>query len=268
MSQYHWDNCPPEVQRQVKQFVQALKTILNDNLTGIYLHGSLAMGCFNPQSSDIDILVTTQDPIAPEAARALARLFLESSNSPRPLEVSFLHTKQLDTWQHPMPYDMHYSEDWRSRYQSFLEQTSWDSWTASENYDGDLAAHITITRHRGICLWGQPILQTFPMVPEEDYIQSIVSDFQWANERIAENPVYNVLNACRVLAYLQEGLICSKEEGGVWALDRLPPDLQTSVSTSLRVYRGQDDAPIDPRELDPFTRYMDGQIEYLTGDVK
>ena len=268
MSQYHWDNCPPEVKHQVMQFVQALKTILNDNLTGIYLHGSLAMGCFNPQSSDIDILVTTQNPIAPVARRALAKLFLESSNLPRPLEVSFLHRKQLANWQHPTPYDMHYSESWRSRYQSCLEQRNLDLWSTSENYDGDLAAHITITRQRGICLWGQPILQTFPMVPKEDYVQSIVSDFHWANERITENPVYNVLNACRVLAYLQEGLICSKEEGGDWTLDRLPLELQTFVSTSLRVYRGQDDAPIDPRELDRFTRYMDEQIEYLTGDVK
>ena len=34
-------------------FVQRSREILGDNLTGIYLHGSSVMGCFN-KSSDID----------------------------------------------------------------------------------------------------------------------------------------------------------------------------------------------------------------------
>lgn len=33
------------------------KEILCDNLTGIYLHGSAVMGCYNEQKSDIDLLV-------------------------------------------------------------------------------------------------------------------------------------------------------------------------------------------------------------------
>lgn len=32
-----------------------IQSELQDKLTGIYLHGSLAMGCYNPESSDIDL---------------------------------------------------------------------------------------------------------------------------------------------------------------------------------------------------------------------
>lgn len=33
---------------------------LSENLVGIYLHGSLAMGCFNPSRSDVDLVVVKE----------------------------------------------------------------------------------------------------------------------------------------------------------------------------------------------------------------
>ena len=39
------------------KFVEQSRDILGDNLSGIYLHGSAAMGCFNEEKSDIDLLV-------------------------------------------------------------------------------------------------------------------------------------------------------------------------------------------------------------------
>jgi len=41
----------------LESFVERNKEILEDSLVGIYLHGSAAMGCFNPAKSDIDLLV-------------------------------------------------------------------------------------------------------------------------------------------------------------------------------------------------------------------
>ncbi len=37
--------------------VTLTKRCFREQLTGIYLHGSLAMGCFQPEKSDIDLLV-------------------------------------------------------------------------------------------------------------------------------------------------------------------------------------------------------------------
>lgn len=34
------------------RFVNQPQSILQDNLVGIYLHGSAVMGCFNPAKSD------------------------------------------------------------------------------------------------------------------------------------------------------------------------------------------------------------------------
>jgi streptomycin 3"-adenylyltransferase len=48
---------PRSVDEQVDRLVAGFRDILGDNLHGIYLHGSLALGCFNPARSDIDVLV-------------------------------------------------------------------------------------------------------------------------------------------------------------------------------------------------------------------
>ncbi|SHE36805.1 Nucleotidyltransferase domain-containing protein [Caldanaerobius fijiensis DSM 17918] len=57
MAQYSWFNCPENVHNQINGLLKDVKCCLKDNMVGIYLHGSLAMGCFNPEISDIDILV-------------------------------------------------------------------------------------------------------------------------------------------------------------------------------------------------------------------
>ena len=41
----------------INRFVSDSREILSDRLTGIYLHGSMAMGCFNPDKSDIDLII-------------------------------------------------------------------------------------------------------------------------------------------------------------------------------------------------------------------
>src|SRR5690606_14807874 len=107
---YSWENCTPEIKEFVLTLQGEIKEVCNRNIIGIYLHGSLAMGGFNPNKSDIDILVVTKEPVFEKTKRRLAQLFLTRSNSPFPIEVSFMNISVLQNWQHPCPYDFHYSE--------------------------------------------------------------------------------------------------------------------------------------------------------------
>src|SRR3990170_7900070 len=111
---------------------------------------------------------------------------------------------------HKTPFDFHFGDNWREQLQQQMADGRWLARNDETRVDRDLAAHITMTLSRGVCLYGRSIGEVFPAVPRDDYIDSIVSDFEWAKARIAENPVYFILNACRVLACLSEGLILSK----------------------------------------------------------
>lgn len=257
MAQYSWANCPQTVSDQIEGFTEAVVRLLGDNLTGIYLHGSLAMGCFNPARSDIDLFVITGQGMTPETSREVAQLVLDYSGSPNPFELSFLRESYLNPWRYPTPFDFHFSEDWRDRTIDALAAPEWQLWSGHPPpSDPDLAAHITITRARGISLVGKPILDAFPVVPRVDYIDSIMADFDFACGQITENPVYAILNFCRINGYLREGLIDSKDEAGVWALDHLPPDYSPLVTAALDTYRHDTQHLFDSVSLNNFAAYI------------
>ena len=78
---YGWSDCPRPVRGQLLGFVSNLSEMLGNNLVGVYLHGSLAMGCFNPHASDIDVLVITHRRVGRKKIR-LASLALAASLKP------------------------------------------------------------------------------------------------------------------------------------------------------------------------------------------
>src|SRR5260370_1294034 len=149
MNQYSWATCPDPVRTQINNLVATLQDTLRSNLIGIYLHGSLAMGCFNPRRSDIDLLVVTQDGITVETKRDIVQYLLASSLSPGPIEISFLVQRDIQPFQHPLPYDLHYSESWREKYTRALADETWRTWNDEKKHDNDLAVHLTIIRARG-----------------------------------------------------------------------------------------------------------------------
>jgi streptomycin 3"-adenylyltransferase len=256
MSQYGWADCPAPVRAQVEGLVAGLRTALGKNLIGVYLHGSLAMGCFNPTRSDLDLLVVTRRGMPVEMKREVTGLLLQVSGAPAPVEISFLRAADLRPWRHPTPYDFHYSEDWRERTRQALADGSWRAWNDAPPADPDLAAHIAITRRRGLRLRGAPIDQVFPVVPAADYLDSIVRDFHWGRAGLGANPVYFILNTCRIMAYRRAGLICSKDEGGAWALPLLPEEHRAVVARALVAYRGDDPPPALDPAVERFAAYM------------
>jgi len=264
MAQSGWWDCPAPVRQQVEDFAAAVRSILADNLVGIYLHGSLAMGCFNADRSDVDLLVVTRQGIALEPKRALGKLLLRSSEAPRPIEISFVHQADLQPWQYPTPFDLHYGEGWRGRYEAELADDGWRHWNDTHRTDPDLAAHCTIMLTRGICLFGEPISAVFPPVPRADYVSALLYDVDTAPAWIADNPVYGILNLCRVLWYLTDEQIASKDEGGVWAVEYLPEAHRPLVLQALNIYRGScEDTAFDPGALAEFAMYMDARIKQL-----
>ena len=78
--------------------------------------------------------------------------------------------------------------------------------------DKDLAAHFTVINHYGIVLWGEKIEDVFSEVPKQDYADSIYCDIENAQKDILNDPVYIVLNLCRVLAFLTDSSCLSKKD--------------------------------------------------------
>ncbi|MCG8350682.1 MAG: DUF4111 domain-containing protein [Chloroflexales bacterium] len=258
MSTVGWTSFPDAPNQQLRRLLDECVRQLDGNLRGVYLHGSLALGCFNPRTSDIDLLVLTERTIPLYTKKTLVECLLSISGAPHDLEISFLRQEDVLPWRYPTPYDLHYGEDWRERYATDLASDAWRRWDEQPHTDPDLAAHIMVTKHRGMCLWGEPIEQVFPDVPHHDYLASIVADLKWARERLAQIAVYGILNSCRVYAYLRERCIASKDEGAVWALGALPAEFHPLIRMALAAYRGActENSLIDQQDAKRLIEYV------------
>ena len=64
----------PDVNAALRLFLEGVQAILGELLVGMYLHGSLASGDFNPQSSDIDFVVVTSEPVSDELLPKLVEM--------------------------------------------------------------------------------------------------------------------------------------------------------------------------------------------------
>lgn len=253
-------DCPAGVRRQLGSFVCRIREILDDNLRGAYVHGSLALGGFNPNRSDIDLLILTGQPLSLERKRMLAEMMLEMSGRPRPLEASILHTRQFDPWRHPTAYDFHFGEDSREQVERDLRTGVWKTWNDNENVDRDLAAHLTVTRMCGLCLDGQPITDILPIVPPADFRDSILSDMRWARERAMQLPVYGILNACRVSAFVEEEAVLSKAAGAQWALSRFPVRYHGLIADALKAYRAEGNPQFREAEVLDFLDFLEATV--------
>lgn len=231
--------------------IERYKSILDKNLVGIYLHGSLAMGCYTNES-DIDLIVVVREPINIIDKKAIIESIIALDNLPRKgIELSIVLEKHTKKFIYPTPFELHYSDSHRDRYLSD------SNYLCGNLMDKDLAAHFTIIRHRGICLYGKEIEEVFADVPKEYYIDSIVNDIENAEKDIIENTVYITLNLCRVLYYIKDNVICSKLEAGNWAKEIVPQKYRRIVEDAVSVYTNRLDQ-IKYRNilLEEYARYM------------
>lgn len=106
----------------------------------------------------------------------------------------------------------------------------------------------------GQVLWGEAINSLFVAVPSENYWDRLLYDIDHAAEDIVENPVYIILNLCRVLAYKWEQKILSKKGGGLWGLERLPERWHSLICAALKAYNGEVYLPNGKKIL--FAKFM------------
>jgi streptomycin 3"-adenylyltransferase len=70
-------------------------------------------------------------------------------------------------------------------------------------------------------------------------MDSLWHDIADAEGDIAEDTMYLTLNLARVLAFLQDGSVLSKKEGGEWGLKNLPEKYHGLLREALSEYRGE-----------------------------
>ncbi len=231
--------------------------ILGDNLVGIYLHGSVAFSCYNPLMSDIDFIVVTKT--APEFAQKqeIISFILDTNDKVcvKGIEMSFVLEKDCTSFVYPTPYQLHFSNYHRPFYINDMD----GHLNKLQGTDKDLAAHFTVINHVGITWYGKDKELVFSPVPKEYYLDSIKFDIESAKEDILDNPMYIILNLCRVYAYMQENLVLSKKAGGEWGIENIS-NFKDTIAKAYNMYVYNTETEFSHCQLTEFAEYMINKI--------
>lgn len=252
---------PDVALRLIDGFTAAARDVFGRSLVGVYLHGSAAMGCYNSAVSDLDFILVVDAPMADARRRAFmdAVVELDARAPGKGIEMSVVTRSACAPFVHPAPFELH----WSRMHAAWYARDPEDYIAKMRGTDADLAAHFTVIRGRGACLFGAAIGDVFAPVPKRDYVDSIRDDVCGAVDEIAGNTLYLTLNLARVLSYLEDGVVRSKREGGDWALKHLPGEYRPLVEAALSAYGGAADVAYDLDLARRYAAYMLGRIQAL-----
>jgi len=256
-----------EAQQAVAQLLAEIvachRSLLGQNLVGIYLHGSRATGDHGP-SSDVDYLVVVERPLnLVEKRKLVAELRELSEGAPaHGIEMSVVRRERLRRFHHPAPFEFHFSSDWLARY----ERGEVD--LEERGIDPDLASHVVHTRQRGRVLYGEAIESVFPSIDRRHHVEATLNDASWILKNPTEHPLYTVLNLCRALAVVKGGMTPSKLEAAEWALKVLPSELHPLIREARRRYEaGATGAGLDERELASFVGSIEKALDLRSDEA-
>lgn len=247
----------PEIKKLLDNMNNRVEELLDGDFVGLYVHGSIAMGCFNPGVSDVDFLVVIRNKLRVEEEKKLIKILLnESNNVPKGIEMSVVLLSQTKNPIFPTPFEFHFGKEYEDKYRR--DETD----LSKQNTDPDLVAHFTITKKRGITWSGLPINEVFSEIPKEMYAKSLLYDFNDLDKNIVSNTIYGILNACRTIAYLKDGLVLSKKEGGEWAMENFDKQYFDILEKALATYKtGENFLELDENVGISFVRYAKRLVE-------
>ena len=260
-----YDSVSAEVKKQIDNVAEIWRRQLGSALTGIYIHGSMALGCFLEGTSDIDILIVCSERIPREKRISIAKEIVELDGKPCPLEMSAVTEGAVKPWRFPTVCQFHYSNYWTERYKKLFSGESNECYVTDNDFeDADIASYIKLILQCGICVCGKPICEVFCDVPDIDFWRGIscdVDDYDFN----AYNPEYfssNILILGRILSYKKVHKILSKYDGGVWAMNYVPERYRSIIKSALETWYGKKEF-IQCGEED-----SDGLKKFLIDEIK
>lgn len=211
-----WLTPVPEIDALLRRVEADVRTILGPRFVGMYLEGSLATGDFEPDRSDVDLVVMTAGVLPPPVVDELRAMHAAlPGRSPRwalELEVSYVPCEAI-RHHDPRP-PAHPRVERQSAELTLVHPTT-----------GYWVLHRHMLREHGVALSG-PQPRTLIDGVEPDHLRAAVAGIlreQWApvidgHEQL-ENPFYRcyaVLTMARTLYTLHHGAIAAKREAARW----------------------------------------------------
>jgi predicted nucleotidyltransferase len=220
----------PDLDEILRGHAGRLREVLGDQLVGVYLLGSLAIGDFD-STSDIDFVVVTTGEMSAAHVEQVQfvhrQTYGQDNRWVKHLEYSFFPMNML---KHP---SSPFSPDGRVQNQSrelwYFDHGSLD--IERSDHDNSLVTRWTL-REKGVVVVGaEPSSLLDPVSPNALRREIQDSLVGWGNELLVNSEPFRnrfyqafiVLHFCRMLQDVSEGRVTSKREAAEWAKSNLDP---------------------------------------------
>jgi hypothetical protein len=225
----------PGVNEAVHHLLKYVRAALGAYFVGLYLHGSLAGGDFNPQSSDIDfVIVTTQElpeSILPDLEAAHRRVWSSGLEWGALMEGTCFPVKSFYRHNLNDPPRPHVCQE-----KFFISRQETD-WIINRH----------ILRANGVVVAGPPLRTLIAPVTKEEIRWTVseglrtdwaprLNDLEWLKP--PGNQPFVVLTNCRSLYTLRYGTVKSKPGCARWALTALGKRWQGLIEYAMSWKRG------------------------------
>jgi hypothetical protein len=200
-------------------------------LLAVYLHGSAVLGGWVPGVSDVDLLIVAADDTDGATADSMAHVIVTAgSQCPAPgLETSIVTAGAACDPGPPWPYLRHVVAGPAGSARIVVPD---DSATG----DRDLLMHYEVCRVAGHAVLGPPPGELIGPIARQVVLAYLADELDWGLANAPER--YAVLNACRALVYLTDGVTVAKIAGGESAL-RLGTGPAEVITRALAQQRGE-----------------------------
>ncbi|HEY7175516.1 MAG TPA: aminoglycoside adenylyltransferase domain-containing protein [Micromonosporaceae bacterium] len=211
------------------RLVAAMRSVVADQPVGLYLHGSVALGGFRPERSDVDVLAVISAPLTPDAQVAVGEALLAVAY---PCPGTGLEASVITAATAADLADCHFE----------VHVATPDTVTIGTGRAGDpdLVLYAEVCRRSAITVAGPPAASVFGVVPSDRVRDAIDAELDWGLANASFE--YAILNACRAMRYGYDGSLVSKVAGGEWYLAENPSDAarpaDALVSAALSRQRG------------------------------
>lgn len=225
----------PTLNALLTDLLAGARATLGDDLIGLYLDGSLALGDFDPATSDVDFIAAIAQPLSAAQFDALAAMHCQLRDSNRPfateLEGSYI---PLPALRRHNPADATFANHERGP-DEVLKYT---------RHHSDWVIHRYTVREHGRALFGPPPATLIDPISPDDVRRATVEVLRswWGTPDAAEAIArahagyltYVVQTMCRALYALERGEVVSKRAAAEWALTTQDVRWRALLSRALR----------------------------------
>jgi Domain of unknown function (DUF4111) len=242
----------PALDAYLERLAAALARALGPVLTGLYLHGSAALGGWSAETSDVDLLGVVARPLGRRVRQEVAaRLLHPALACPAKggLELSLVTAAVAADPPRLPPFELHVT----------TEPPVAGPFSATGATDPDLLLYFAVCRRSGLAVVGPPPEEVFAEPPRGWLLEQAAAELRWALRH--GSFAYRVLNACRAWRLAADGVLGSKLDGGRWARRRLAdPSL---VDAALAAQQGLAPMPTAGADLAAADRFVAGVLARL-----